>query len=104
MDKSQSKGKFYLKTGLVTAASIGLYVALFANEGTVMKLFTKGGAYVALPVLTAFAFSVVHGACASQILEALGISASSSAQKSIQAAKQKKAEQRKDQRPRLQAN
>ncbi len=105
MGTSQSKVKNgFLKTGLLAAATIGIYTALFANEASVTTYFTKGGAYAALPVLTAFAFSIIHGSFASQCLEVLGINASSSTQKSVETAKQKRTATRKDQRPRLEAN
>lgn len=102
MVKSQTKRKRNLvKTAVMAAASVGLYTALFANEGRVITYFTKGGAYAALPVLTAFAFSIIHGSFASQCLEMLGLTASSSVRKTAEADKQKQAVTRKDGRPRL---
>ncbi|MEW6388048.1 MAG: universal stress protein [Thermodesulfobacteriota bacterium] len=58
--------------GIGTAA---LYAATFLNSGTVMKYFTRGGWYAALPIMTVFAFSFVHGAFAHHLWSALGIEA-----------------------------
>ncbi len=57
------------------ALSLTLYALLLTNEGRIMDIFTKGGLYAALPVGTAFLFSFVHGAFASNLLSALGIEA-----------------------------
>jgi hypothetical protein len=56
-------------------ASAALYAAVFTHAGTVMKFFTKGGWYAALPVATVFVFSFVHGAFASNLWSVLGIEA-----------------------------
>jgi hypothetical protein len=58
--------------GIATAA---LYAAVFLNSGTVMKYFTRGGWYAALPIATVFIFSFVHGAFAHHVWEVLGIRA-----------------------------
>ena len=59
--------------GVLTAA---LYLAVFLNQGTVMTYFTKGGIYGALPVMTAFLFSFVHGAFTGNFWTAVGVEAS----------------------------
>ncbi len=59
--------------GLLTAA---FYAAIFLNEATVMKYFTKGGMYALLPVGAAFLVSFIHGAFAGNFWTALGIEAS----------------------------
>jgi uncharacterized integral membrane protein len=56
-----------------------LYLAVFVNQGTVMTYFTKGGIYGALPVMTAFLFSFVHGAFTGNFWTAVGIEASKKA-------------------------
>jgi hypothetical protein len=84
--------------------TVGLYTALFANEAAVTDLYTRGSFYAALPVLTAFAFSIVHGAFASQCLEALGITAKKSATASTTITKEKESTVKKDTRPRLNVN
>jgi hypothetical protein len=79
-----------------------LYLAVFANQGTVMTYFTKGGVYGALPVLTAFIFSFVHGAFTGNFWSAVGIEASKKATRvEISATKPKK---RVRPRPRAQMN
>jgi len=99
--KPVSKQKMLIKTGLWAACSAGLYAVLFANEATVTQYFTKGSFYAALPIATAFAFSIVHGAFASQFLEALGINARKQPAIRVDAVKQKEKAIRPDQRPRL---
>ncbi len=64
-----------LKTLATGCATAFLYFGLFWNQAAIMENFTKGGYYAALPVLTAFLFSVVHGAFASNLLSVFGIRA-----------------------------
>jgi hypothetical protein len=66
-----------LALGLGAAA---LYAAVFLNTDLVMKYFTKGGIYAALPVATVFIFSFVHGAFASNLWSVLGIEATKKVQ------------------------
>ncbi len=86
--------------GIATAA---LYAAVFLNSGSVMKYFTRGGWYAALPIATVFVFSFVHGAFAHHVWEVLGIRAP---QKTVQPrpAAAKRPTPRKRQRPRLRLN
>lgn len=74
MAKSKKK-KPYLKAIVFGILSISCYIVLFKNVGLVMENFTHGGSYAALPVLTAFFFSFLHGAFASNVLEVLGLEA-----------------------------
>lgn len=69
------KKNLVAKTIAFGALSIGMYVALFMNSAVVMTYFTKGMAYAALPIITVFAFSFVHGAFAGNIWTLLGIEA-----------------------------
>jgi hypothetical protein len=56
------------------AASAICYYLLFANEKEVMAAFTRSdGWYPALPVLTAFVFSLVHGAFTGYFWEVVGV-------------------------------
>lgn len=57
------------------AASAVLYAAVFWKADTLMSYFTRGGMYAALPIATAFLFSFVHGAFASNLWSLLGIEA-----------------------------
>jgi hypothetical protein len=53
-----------------------MYATVFLNVGPVMKYFSAGGAYAALPILTVFAVSFVYGTFASNLWTLLGIEAS----------------------------
>ncbi len=68
-------GKPYLKTAVFGGISLAAYVALFANQRWVMDHFTVGGWATLLPVGTAFFFSFVHGAFASNLLSVLNLEA-----------------------------
>jgi len=71
----EKKKKPYLLTVVFGAMSLSAYVMLFTNENWVTDTFTKGGYYAAYPILTAFFFSFVHGAFASNLLTVLGLEA-----------------------------
>jgi hypothetical protein len=58
--------------GLGTAA---LYAAVFLNSDTVMSYFTRGGWFAALPVMTVFLVSYVHGSFSHNVWEVMGIRA-----------------------------
>jgi len=59
------------------ALTAGLYTAVFANQGTVMLYFTKGGLFAAtLPVLTAFLIAFSHGGFTNYFWQVMGIEAS----------------------------
>ena len=98
--ESDSKGAKKIGTtvalGLAVAA---MYAAVFMNVDSVMKLFTRGAWYAALPVATVFVFSFVHGAFASQLWSLLGIEAAKKVQTRPTAAKRPVA--RKRARPQL---
>lgn len=64
-----------LKVLVLGVFSIGLYYSVFANEQLVTDFYTKGKWYAALPILTVFVFSFVHGAFASDLLSFCGIEA-----------------------------
>lgn len=74
------RGKLIRNTIGLGVASAALYAAVFTNTGTIMTYFTKGGAYAALPIITVFAFSFVHGAFTSNLWSALGIEATKKVQ------------------------
>ncbi len=61
------------KMVLFGAMSLGAYALLLSNMKIVTDTFTLGGWYGALPVGTAFLFSFVHGAFASNLLSVLGL-------------------------------
>jgi hypothetical protein len=63
------------KTILFGLGTVAMYAAVFTNTDTIMKYFTRGGWYAALPIATVFVFSFIHGAFASNLWSALGIEA-----------------------------
>ncbi|HMK36415.1 MAG TPA: hypothetical protein VK463_15180 [Desulfomonilaceae bacterium] len=70
-----NKKKPYLKTIILGAVTAGLYAVAFANAGSVMEIFTRGGFYAACPIATVFVFSFAHGAFAGNLWSVLGIEA-----------------------------
>lgn len=87
---------------LFGAGSVFLYAALFLNTETVMRLFTKGGIYAALPIATVFLFSYVHGAFAGNIWSVLGIDAKKTQLQEKMEQKKSKARRPEPPRPRAQ--
>lgn len=67
------KKKPVAKMLLFGALSLGAYSLLLSKEALVTNTYTLGGWYAALPVGTAFAFSFIHGAFASNFLSVLGL-------------------------------
>jgi len=70
------KKKLVVKTIAFGALSLAMYGVFFMNSALLMTYFTKGLYYAALPILTVFAFSFVHGSFASNVWTLLGIEAS----------------------------
>lgn len=70
---TQNKRKPYGKALFFGLLSIGSYVGLFMNKAMVMDYFTRGGKYALLVIATAFYFSFIHGAFASNTLEVVGM-------------------------------
>jgi len=60
-------------TGIV---SVGLYVALLANQDFLNNTFAKGGLFAFLPIITAFVFSYFHGTFTGHFWTMLGVEAS----------------------------
>ena len=75
MATKQNKPKPYVAALIFGAISISCYVLLFSNEALVTETYTKGGIYTLFPVGTAFLFSFIHGAFASNLLTVLGLEA-----------------------------
>jgi hypothetical protein len=69
------KKKLVKKTIFFGALSALLYGTVFTHTDLVTQLYTKGGAYAALPIATAFIFSFVHGAFTGNVWSILGIEA-----------------------------
>jgi len=101
--ESESRGIGLLgKTVGFGLATVALYAAVFMNTETVMRYFTKGAWYAALPIATVFVFSFFHGAFSSYLWEVLGIEAPKRVQPRPAAAKRPVA--RKRPRPELPIN
>ena len=64
-----------LQMVLFGAISLTGYILLMRNERLITTEFTMGGWHAAYPVLTALAFSFIHGAFASNLLSVLGLEA-----------------------------
>ena len=73
--KPIGKKKPVLSMVIFGALSLALYVALLTNQQLVTEVYTKGGINFLWPVGTAFLFSFIHGAFASNFLSVLGIEA-----------------------------
>lgn len=71
MSTAHQKPKPYLKTAVFGLLSLGSYAALFTHLDLVAEYFTRGGWWAALPLVTAFYFSLVHGVFASNVLSLL---------------------------------
>lgn len=70
-----TKKKPYGKAIIFGVISIASYIILFSNRTLVMDYFTRGGAFAAFPVITAFYFSFIHGAFCSNVLNVMGLHA-----------------------------
>lgn len=57
------------------AISLTGYILLIRNQQWVTEIFTKGGINTVWPIGTAFLFSFIHGAFASNFLSVLGLEA-----------------------------
>jgi len=64
-----------LQMVLFGAISLTGYILLLRNEKLITSVYTMGGWHAAYPVLTALAFSFIHGAFASNLLSVLGLEA-----------------------------
>lgn len=99
-EQEVSRSKLVGKTIALGLGTVAIYAAVFWNSGAVMQYFTKGGLYAALPIVTVFLVSFVHGAFASNLWSCLGIEATKKVQPRV--APQPAA--RKRPRPQLRVN
>jgi hypothetical protein len=88
---------------LFGAISSVLYFAVFTHSSSVMEYFTKGGYYAALPVITVFIFSFVHGTFASKLWSVLGVEAVVKPAPRLEERPATRTTRRPDTRPRLRA-
>lgn len=75
LSPQQAKKKPYVGTIIFGAISLSAYVLLFKNEQLITSTYTMGGWHAVFPVATAFLFSFIHGAFASNLLTVLGLEA-----------------------------
>lgn len=101
--KPIKRKKLIVKTIAFGALSAAMYTVLFMNSAVVMTYFTKGMVYAALPIITAFAFSFVHGAFAGNVWTLLGIEAAQKRPETRPVAQPRPA-QRQRPRPRVSMN
>ena len=99
--EAPGRGKLIGRTVGLGLASAALYAAVFTHSGTVMKYFTKGGIFAALPIVTVFVFSFVHASFASNLWSLLGIEAAKKVQPRVAP---KRPAPRKRPRPQIQLN
>jgi hypothetical protein len=69
-NKTKRPFKSFIFFGIL---SLGLYTLVFTYQDLIIQYFTKGKWYAALPIITAFVFSFVHGTFASNFFSILGI-------------------------------
>ena len=74
--RAARRKKLISKTIVLGGLSLAMYGVFFMNSALLMSYFTRGFYYAALPILTVFAFSFVHGSFASNVWTLLGIEAS----------------------------
>ena len=74
-EPAASRRKLMGRTIALGLGAAALYASVFLNSGTVMHYFTMGGLYAALPIITVFLVSFVHGAFAHNFWACLGIEA-----------------------------
>lgn len=69
------KKKPYGKALVWGVVSVGMYAVLLSQQDLINENFTKGGVFAFLPVVTAFAFSIVHGNFTGNFWSVMGIEA-----------------------------
>ncbi len=74
-ENGTTKTTLLAKTLIYGALTSLMYAAVFSYAEPVMKLFTKGGLYAAMPIGTVFLFSFAHGNFAGNLWSLLGIEA-----------------------------
>ncbi len=53
--------------------SLSIYLAVFLNQDTVTRYFTKGGVFALVIIVTALAVSLIHGSFANYTIDLSGI-------------------------------
>jgi predicted phage tail protein len=101
MNRNPKKTSLWRKTFVYGLLSVGLYTVTFTQADLVMKYFTRGAWYAALPIATVFIFSFAHGAFANYLWSALGIDPTQ--KKTAVRPEKERPVERKRPRPRLRA-
>jgi hypothetical protein len=96
--ETANRGKLIRRTIGLGLGSVALYAAVFTNSDIIMKYFTKGGIFAALPIVTVFAFSFVYGPFTSNLWSLMGIEATKKVQPRVAS---KRPAPRKRPRPQL---
>ena len=68
-----SRGSILKRAFFWGVISVAMYLAVFLNQDAVTRHFTKEGAFAIAVVVTALAFSFVHGSFANYVLDLSGI-------------------------------
>ncbi len=71
----KTKKKPYGKLLIAGILSVALYALLLTKQGIINDYFSRGGFYAFLPIIAAFAFSIVHGSFTGNFWTTLGIEA-----------------------------
>lgn len=71
-----TRKKPYLQAVVWGAVSVAMYAFLLTNQDMLNGTFAKGGLYAFLPIVTAFAFSIVHGSFTGHFWTVFGVEAS----------------------------
>jgi peptidoglycan/LPS O-acetylase OafA/YrhL len=53
--------------------SVSIYLAVFLNQDTVTRYFTKGGIFALVVIVTALGVSLIHGSFANYTIDLSGI-------------------------------
>ena len=67
------KGRIIKRVLFWGAVSGGMYALVFLNQDAVTQHFTRGGVFALVVVITALAFSLIHGSFANYLLDLSGI-------------------------------
>jgi len=67
------KGRIIRRALFWGAISVTMYLLVFLNQDAVTHHFTKGGVFALVVVITALAFSLIHGSFANYLLDLSGI-------------------------------
>jgi len=73
---TEQKKQPYVQTALFGVVSIAMYALLLAKQELINDTMVKGGLYALVPIVMAFAFSIVHGNFTGCFWSSCGVEAS----------------------------